>query len=123
MKQKANGFFFIDDDALVEQLFFERFLQLIKDSEEIVVIGGPNLTPLASTHFQRASGYSLASHFGSYVSSARYASRGKLRNCGEESLILCGLFIKRTALQQFPFPQDFICCDASALRPRTLRLA
>ena len=75
------------------------------------VIGGPNLTPENSNFFQKISGRALASRFATFLSSSRYSQNGERRSCGQESLILCNLFVKMSILGPKPFPENFICAE------------
>lgn len=110
-KSDAEWLFFIDDDAFVDADFFARFAQLISANLTSAnhfpkVIGGPNLTPPQSSPFQIASGITLASRFGSFVSAARYcAEKFRAGRCGEEALSSCNLFVHRSALQNRKFPE------------------
>jgi succinoglycan biosynthesis protein ExoA len=92
-KARGDWLVFLDSDCRVEPVYFERLAEHTRRGLEIV--GGPVLLPAGSAPlevmFQR-----LLSHFlltGS--SSARYGSRGILRQCHDAQLILCNLAIRR----------------------------
>lgn len=107
---RGEWLFFIDDDAFVDEDFFLRFADATRDFPSASIIGGPNLTPAKSNAFQCASGAALASKFGSWVSSSRYTQRrSPTVFCGEESLILCNLFVRRAAMSAVIFPENFVC--------------
>jgi succinoglycan biosynthesis protein ExoA len=110
-KAQGNWVYFLDDDAEVPNDIFLKFMNLRKNSPEASVIGGPNLTPGGSSSFQVVSGKVLASPLATFFTSARYSPRGKIRSCGEESLILCNLFVKAEAISKNPFPSGFVCAE------------
>jgi glycosyltransferase involved in cell wall biosynthesis len=102
----ADWLFFIDDDAFVENDFFSIFKRCLDAEPDAVCIGGPNFTPRASSSFQHASGAVLSSRFGAAKSSVRYASdKPKRFGCGEESLILCNLFVRADIMTGRRFPE------------------
>lgn len=107
---QAEWIFFVDDDAYVDPQFFDIFLDLLKQNPAAEVIGGPNLTPKNSSSFQLACGAAMASRFGASLCSARYAPRiPPTRHCGEEPLILCNLFVRKSALGKLRFPETLVC--------------
>lgn len=105
----AEWVLFIDDDAFVDEGFFTRFLKTRGENPNASVIGGPNLTPPASSTFQKAGGAVLSSRLATFTSSARYRSMGKTRSAGEDGLILCNLFVRAHVLGPDPFPAEFWC--------------
>lgn len=108
---QGDWVFFIDDDAYVDAGHLADFARTAALWPKAAVIGGPNLTPPESSRFQRAVGAALSSRLATYLSSARYRSRGETRPCGETELILCNLFVRRQALGEAPFPADFVCAE------------
>lgn len=106
---------FIDDDAFVEPDYFKKFIALHAQHPQVSAIGGPNLTPPAASFFEKATGAALSSRFATFLSYARYRAVGKARPCNEEALILCNLFVKRSALERKPFPAHFKCAEENWL--------
>ena len=107
---QGEWLFFIDDDAFIGPDFFMTFLATLRREPNCSVIGGPNLTPLGSTLFQKASGAALSSRFGASASCVRYKPRSiESRRCGDESLILCNMFVKTEAMRSVHFPEGLIC--------------
>ncbi|MBI3557789.1 MAG: glycosyltransferase [Deltaproteobacteria bacterium] len=109
---------FIDDDAFVAPDFFECFLMALKSFPKSDAIGGPNLTHVDSSPFQRATGQALASRFATFLSYARYRATGPLRACNESALILCNLFVRRSALGALRFPSHIVCAEENWLLAR-----
>ena len=109
-RAQGEWLFFIDDDAFIGRDFFSIFLKTLEHQPHCSVIGGPNLTPLGSSVFQRASGAALSSRFGASASCVRYKPRTmETRACGDESLILCNMFVKTEAMCTVRFPEGLIC--------------
>ncbi|MFH1415432.1 MAG: glycosyltransferase [Elusimicrobiota bacterium] len=97
---EASGeiLYFIDDDATVKEDFIEKVLQKFKQYPDVQIIGGPNLTPADSSLFERAQGYVLSSFWGAAGMKKRYnVSAGDYR-ADQQSLILCNLGMRRSAL-------------------------
>ncbi len=105
----ADWIFFIDDDAYVEPDHFRHFCYARAMRPSARVVGGPNLTSNPSNSFQRASGLALASRLATGITVSRYTCFGSIRNCGEEALILCNLFVRADQLPPRPFPESFLC--------------
>lgn len=103
--------FFIDDDAKAYENLFKTFQALKNKFPKATVFGGPNLNPPNSNLFQKASSLALASPLAAWTSSVRYKKGGSGLTCGEESLILCNLFVHRKILGKNPFPSQFVCCE------------
>jgi succinoglycan biosynthesis protein ExoA len=100
--------FFLDDDV---QVFGDLSFALfdIFSNPNILVAGGPNLTPPNSPFLARASGQVMASFSGAAFMSARYSLVGQARIAGEESLILCNLAMRRSLFKENGFPTQFLC--------------
>jgi GT2 family glycosyltransferase len=116
--EKADWIYFIDDDAFVDPGIFDRFLENAQKNPAAGVIGGPNLTPDGSAGFQKNLGAALSSRFATFKTVDRYLAFGETRLCGEEALILCNLFVRRTVLPEDPFPTDLICGEENHLLRR-----
>jgi hypothetical protein len=113
--EKTDWFYFIDDDAFVDPDVFSKFHKAAQDHPRAGVIGGPNLTPSGSSDFQKNLGAALSSRFATFKTVDRYLAFGKTRNCGEEALILCNLFVRQDVLPSHPFPTDLICGEENHL--------
>lgn len=110
---------FVDDDAFVEADYFNRFIEAhARWPSQIKVIGGPNLTPPKSLRFTTALGRVLQSRMGCWTSFKRYRSLGKPVLCGQESLILCNLWIKRSVMEDSLFLEELVCCEENDLIDR-----
>jgi glycosyltransferase involved in cell wall biosynthesis len=119
---RGDWLFFIDDDASIKPDFFSIFIEVLKRYPNASAIGGPNLTPPDSNVFQKASGGALTSRFGASGSCVRYRPRTtKSISCGEESLILCNLFISRKAMAEVRFPDRFVCNEENWILQDLLR--
>jgi glycosyltransferase involved in cell wall biosynthesis len=116
---KAQGeiVYFLDDDVTIAPDLFSRALNTFTLRPEVDVIGGPNLTPLDSTSFERCAGYVLASPFGSAHVCDRYRSTGLLRRTDDRALILCNLAIRGRALaSRHPvFGGELVCNEENLL--------
>jgi hypothetical protein len=114
-RARGEWVFFADDDIYVPRSLFSDFARLLSRFPAQVALGGPNLTPPSSSLFQQASGLAMASRFGTWQSVPRYRAQGAPRTCGEESLILCNLFVKRSALGDEPFRGTLKCGEENWL--------
>jgi len=90
--------FFLDDDAYLPAGTFVQLERSLKRFPQCDVLGGPNLTPPRSTSFQAAVGKALASRFGAHFSSRRFKEQKWQGVCGEESVMLCNLLVRRNLL-------------------------
>ncbi len=107
---KRPWLFFLDDDAWVGEDFFCILAAALEKFPMAGALGGPNLTPPQSNLFQRASGAALTSRFAAATSRVRYFAGSTCAvPCGDESLILCNLLIRRSALGSLRFPDRFVC--------------
>ena len=86
--------YFLDDDSLVEPDALQRLERLFADSQ-VAVVGGPSLTPLTDSPFQRSVGWGLASLFGGGGIRNRYRRSGVVRKSNDSELILCNLAFRR----------------------------
>lgn len=121
--ERARGqwILFIDDDAFVDADFFLRFQASLELFPTASVIGGPNLTPPDAGSFAQATGSVLACRFATFASSARYRPVGQARACNESSLILCNLFVRKSALGELRFPRQLLCAEENWLLARLKR--
>lgn len=96
--QQAGGeiVYFLDDDSLVAPDCLQRIEELFRDPQ-VVVVGGPSLTPANDPLLQRAIGAALASPLGAGGVRNRYRAVGTVRVTSERELILCNLAVRREA--------------------------
>ena len=87
---------FLDSDAEPEPGALGALLACL-DEPGVAVAGGPNLGPEGQPGLQAAFSQVLASSFGSFSVSCRYARVGQRRLAGEKELILCNLLVRREA--------------------------
>ena len=96
--QQAQGeiVYFLDDDSLVESDALQR-MQLHFGNDQVLVVGGPSLTPASDTLLQKAFSAVFASPLGAGGVCNRYRAVGAVRQTSERELILCNLAIRRDA--------------------------
>lgn len=95
--------YFLDDDVVVPAHLFRVVLNVFKRNPHLTAVGGPNLTPLESTLFEKAAGSVMASPFAAPMVCRRYGA-GKTDQVIEvdsRHLILCNL-----ALRLKDIPED-----------------
>jgi cellulose synthase/poly-beta-1,6-N-acetylglucosamine synthase-like glycosyltransferase len=92
--------YFLDDDALVVPDALKRLAACFAD-QNVAAVGGPSLTPLSDSVFQRSIGWALASAFGGGAVRNRYRSVGLLRDSDDRELILCNLAFRREVYLSF----------------------
>ncbi|MBU0761970.1 MAG: glycosyltransferase [Candidatus Altiarchaeota archaeon] len=99
---KAQGdiLYFIDDDVIVPQDNLSKVVGLFSKHADVDVLGGPNISPIESSRFQRYSGYVLQTYFGAANMRYRYGSFGKNTPADERMLILCNLAIRADSLKK-----------------------
>ncbi len=116
-KVRGEIVYFLDDDVTIAPDLFSRALGVFAHRPEVDVVGGPNLTPPASTLFEHSVGAVLASPFGSARVAARYRSTGQLRSTDDRALILCNLAIRNRAIahRQPLFEGDLVCNEENLL--------
>jgi len=93
---EANGdvLYFLDDDSLTEPDFLRRAARHFSDSR-VAAVGGPSLTPVTDTVFQRSAGIALSSFLGGGGARNRYRKTGVVRPTSERELILCNLAMRK----------------------------
>ena len=116
-KVRGEIVYFLDDDVTIAPDLFARALDTFAQIPEVDVVGGPNLTPPASSLFEHNVGAVLASPFGSARVSARYRATGQLRSTDDRALILCNLAIRNRAIaHRHPvFEGDLVCNEENLL--------
>ncbi|HLI81284.1 MAG TPA: glycosyltransferase [Candidatus Binataceae bacterium] len=108
--------YFLDDDVTVVPDLLSRALDTFASRPDIDVLGGPNLTPLDSSTFEKSVGYVLASRFGSARVCDRYRAVGTIRATDDRALILCNLAIRRHAIaSRRPVFGDMVCNEENLL--------
>ncbi len=109
--------YFLDDDVTIRPDLFTRAMDTFARKPEVDVVGGPNLTPAASSMFEHCVGNVLASWFGSARVRGRYRSTGQLRRTDDRALILCNLAIRRSAINgRGPvFGSELVCNEENLL--------
>lgn len=96
--QQASGeiIYFLDDDSMVVPDCLERITDHFSDPQ-VVVVGGPSLTPVTDSLLQRGFGAVLSSLLGAGGVRNRYRAAGTVRETSERELILCNLAVRRDA--------------------------
>lgn len=105
---------FLDDDVICFQDLFAPAREIFLDPA-VVAAGGPNLTPPVSTAWQKAGGWMLESFLGAAAMRARYAPLAARRPASEHDLILCNLFVRRSAFSRSGFPAVFVSNEENYL--------
>jgi len=99
---KANGKIIglIDSDCIAKKNWISEGVKYFI-SDEIAVVGGPNLTPKNDPFISQCVGYVSSSKIGTGSMSARYVRRGfYARETDETSLISCNMFALRKVLKK-----------------------
>ncbi len=118
---KGEWIFFLDDDAYLAAGTSERLRNITSRLPDACVIGGPNLTPPGADSFQQVVGRVLQLKFASVYSNARFKP-SRDRECGDESLMLCNLLIKRSVLNRHGLEFDaHLTCNEENLLIQQLR--
>ena len=122
---KGEWILFLDDDARLPEGGEGMLSQVIDRAIERAagIVGGPNLTPPDAPRFQRAAGRTLQSRFAAYFSSKRYVGTGTAPwDCGDESLMLCNLLVRRDLLARsgIRFEPSLDCNEENLLIQRLI---
>jgi cellulose synthase/poly-beta-1,6-N-acetylglucosamine synthase-like glycosyltransferase len=101
--KQASGdiIYFIDDDSIVPEGLTAKAAEIFASDGKIAVLGGPELNAKSDTLIQRVFGGVFASMWAAGKSNARYAQKGARRESNEKELILCNMFIRREAFEEF----------------------
>lgn len=104
-KSKTEIIAFVNGHALLPQdwsrnirIFFEKY-------KNIDIVGGPQLTPKNSGHFEKISGYALGSMFGSGGVSSRYSGKRLLLNADETNLSSANFACKKHIFNKIKFDE------------------
>ena len=113
---RGEWVYFIDDDAFVADDFFSRFEKVLSTSKDLMVVGGPNVTPKNQSAFQRSVGQVVASKLASGPFSRRYrVDSEEICEADDRDLILCNLFVKRAIFSDYRFPFELSCAEENHL--------
>lgn len=86
--------YFLDDDAVVQPDALKHVAAAFS-AAQVAAVGGPSITPINDTIFQRAIAYALSSAFGGGAIRNRYRRFGVLRETDDRELILCNLAFRK----------------------------
>lgn len=98
---RGDWILFVDDDAYLPSGFRLSLEKVLTIHSDCALIGGPNLTPPDALAFSRAVGQVLQTRFGAFFSHVRYRAEGRSRRCGDESLMLCNLLVRKSAVERY----------------------
>jgi glycosyltransferase involved in cell wall biosynthesis len=99
--------YFLDDDAFVLKSYWDVLLPQLQDTK-IDVLGGPDSPAVGMNSLSTALAIALSSPFCTGTTFYRHKSYGtKLQYADEEKLTSCNLWVRRTALGDVTFPEDF----------------
>ena len=119
---QAPWAFFIDDDAFPRKDLFLNFLEILKKKPELVLLGGPNLTPKESNPIQLMTGAVLESFWGTLHSQARYFPTGEVRAAKEAYLSSCNLFVRQDILRANPYPEHYRTAEEAYFLSKVITL-
>jgi glycosyltransferase involved in cell wall biosynthesis len=96
---------FLDSDAYPRKDWLTRAVEFLQNSENVGLLGGPNLTPPGDTFLQQASGEILSSRIGAGTLAFRYSVAGSRE---VDDLPSCNLIGYKSVLQRVGgFKVDF----------------
>lgn len=91
---------FIDSDCIAKRNWISEGVKYF-DSNEVAVIGGPNLTPRTDSFIAKCIGYVSSSKIATGSMSARYVRDGfGLKEADETSLISCNMFARKDVVER-----------------------
>lgn len=106
---------FLDDDIIISEVFFTDFLRLSRLQKDVVVWGGPNLTPDSSSQKELEIGYALQSYFVAGPIANRYKLSTKSLKGSEINISLCNFFILRRIFNEELFNENLITAEENEL--------
>lgn len=124
---QGNWVLFLDDDAYLPSGFGRNLKDRLLRFPDATVMGGPNITPPDSSPFEVAVGLTLSTKVGAFFSSRRYCGGSDHDRfalpCGEESLMLCNLLVRRKFLNStsIQFDAGLVCAEENDLIRRISR--
>jgi glycosyltransferase involved in cell wall biosynthesis len=105
---KGQWIFFLDDDAYLLPSYWEELFPLLSNPK-IDVLGGPDVPPPHMNSFSLSLALSLSSPFCTGPTFGRHKPLGqRLRTADEEILSSCNLWVRKSALWDRPFPEDYL---------------
>lgn len=112
---EGEWLFFVDDDAYLLPNYWEQILPLL-DDQKFDVIGGPDAIPPGMNAVSTSLGLALSSPFCTGMTHNRHKASGtKIRPADEEWFTSCNLWIRKSALNEHSFPEDFVKAEESYL--------
>jgi len=94
---------FLDDDGTIEKDYLQKVDKFLIKHPEIVVVGGPQLTPKDEIGFAKISGYALSSKFGAWKLSNRYSCNEEICDADETCLTSANLICKKEVMEKVEF--------------------
>jgi GT2 family glycosyltransferase len=105
---QGEWIYFLDDDAYVLPGYWQMVQELLKDLK-IDVLGGPDTPAKGMNALSHSLALALSSPFCTGSTFSRHKSTGnKLQLCDEEKLTSCNLWVRKSALGDVKFPEDYI---------------
>lgn len=99
-KARGKTIGFIDSDCIAKKNWISEGVKYFI-SDEIAVVGGPNLTPKNDPFISQCIGYVSSSKIGTGSMSARYVKDGfYARDADETNLISCNMFVLKRAIKK-----------------------
>lgn len=91
---------FIDSDCIAKSDWISKGIKYF-DSDEIAIVGGPNLTPKSDSFISHCIGYVSSSKIATGSMSARYTKDGfGFKEADETSLISCNMFARKDTIKK-----------------------
>ncbi len=114
---------FLDDDTVLPEGFFERLVAAARRHRGAPALGGPNVSTIGATAFQRAADFLLRSPVGAGPMRARYRAAGADRPARGSALMLCNLGVRRELFERhgLRFPDRCASAEENLLLARVER--
>ena len=110
-KAKGEIIAFLDDDAIIEPNFLNKVEELFDKHPEVMVAGGPQLTPLTDKFFARMNGYALSSYFATMGISKRYKKGEFTLNADSSHLTGALLICRKKLMKSIKFDENIYPAD------------
>ncbi len=115
---QGDWIYFLDDDAFVREGYWEKVLPLLEDPK-IDVLGGPDSPAKGMNALSLSLALALSSPFCTGATFSRHKSFGtKLQHADEEKLTSCNLWVRKSALGNVTFPEDYIRAEETLFLQR-----